>query len=74
MYRAVIIGDKKRVLFRSLELSIFSFSSSEVETLDLGFFWNCRSMGAKAYFYIIIAIIIIIIIIIIINRMIDLCD
>ena len=64
MYRAVIIGDRKRYYLDLSNLSIFSFSSSEVETF--GIFLELSIYGSEdIYFHIIIVIIIIIIIIII---------
>ena len=64
MYRAVIIGDRKRDYFDLSNLSIFYFSSSEVETF--GIFLELSIYGSEdIYFHIIIVIIIIIIIMII---------
>ena len=66
MYRAVIIGDRKRYYLDLSNLSIFYFPSSEVETF--GIFLELSIYGSEdIYFHIIIVIIIIIIIIIIIK-------
>ena len=65
MYRAVIIGDSKRDCLDLSNLSIFYFSSSEVETF--GIFLELSIYGSEdIYFHIIIVIIIILLLLIII--------
>ena len=65
MYRAVIIGHRKRYYLDLSNLSIFYFFSSEVETF--GIFLELSIYGSEdIYFHIITVIIIIIILILII--------
>ena len=57
MYRPVIIGDRKRYYLDLSNLSIFSFTSSEVETFVI--FLELSIGGSEnIYFHIIIVIII----------------